>query len=217
VKHTSGLTVSEIAEALGITFAEVDADRKSAQEYDSLSHVVMRMVRNGYLSRDDQYPAHYTLVKEPPVPQSVLPPEKRRKKRTYIRDAEQAARFREYMKARKAQFKAERRCVDCGSGLEEGREHVKCPECHDRNLEASKQYRKTKRGRTLDRVLKKRAYWSDVEKARAERKERYMRKKLSGVCQSCNEPAEEDSQYCATHREAANESCREYRRRVRAA
>lgn len=218
LKHQPDSTASDIAERLSIVYAKRHEDVEMSREYDIFIHALSRLVKKGFVEARGSSPGKtYSLVKDVPLPRYVTGEKRRRKRPSRIRNAEEAALFRQYMKDRKARLKADRRCVDCGSGLEEGRTQVKCPECHERNLEFSKNYRKTERGRVLDRAQKKRAYQSNVEAARAERKERYMRKKLSGVCQSCSTPAEEDSQYCAAHRQAANEACREYRRRLRAA
>lgn len=214
VKANPGATVGEVCDVLGVGYATRDEDAEVRREYDNVTQTLIRLAKSGVMKTEGS-PRQYTVIGD--LAPERQPKDKPKKKRVYLRNPEQAAQFREYMKARRAKLKDEHRCVDCGAGLDEGWTYVKCPECHGGNLETSRRYKKTAKAKQLGREFKKRKYWSDVEAARAERKERYMAKKLAGICQSCSEDAEEDSQYCATHREEANEACRVYRRRARAA
>lgn len=108
--------------------------------------------------------------------------------------------------------KAARRCVDCNAGLQED-DGVSCVECreyraaHDRSPKV-RQRRNASSNAWAKRNKAKRA---EIQRAR------YWAKKVAGICVCCALPATDDSLWCATHGEIANDRTRRQARARRAA
>lgn len=123
-----------------------------------------------------------------------------------------------YMRERRARLRAERRCVDCGAGLEHldaSDSAVRCPECLDTGRKSAATYRSTEQGRKVGAAWQRQRYANNPEAMRQRRRDRYEAKKQSGECQWCSQPARDGSAFCATHEETALESHRRHNARRR--
>jgi len=107
-------------------------------------------------------------------------------------------------------------CCECGAGLaalvDWTRSSTVCPECFESRRQQNRKWRHTARGRKLERNRIRRWRASNPERVLKIRKDAYWRRKVSGICTCCSEPAT-DGNRCAFHAEMARNASKEYARR----
>jgi len=83
----------------------------------------------------------------------------------------------QYMRARRERFRAERRCIVCGAGLQDD-DGTRCVECAEAQRKASRKYARTERGKETGAVWQRARYRRDPERhCEAAR----LRRKLAGI------------------------------------
>jgi DNA-directed RNA polymerase subunit M/transcription elongation factor TFIIS len=122
----------------------------------------------------------------------------------------------EYRKQVRDQRIADGRCIDCSAlMLPEWPQLVYCPMCKETRDISAKRYRSSRKGMKVSRIRNRRRRADPVylasENKRAQ--ERFLQRKIDGICRQCKEPSTDDSLHCAYHKEKANAASREAWRR----
>lgn len=117
---------------------------------------------------------------------------------------------KEYMRARYADRKARRVCVDCEAPTD-GR--IRCVDCGARQSERNTRYDRAHPEIVAARM--RRVYWKDPEKSRARARQLRLEKKLRGECLKCPAPVADGSNHCAKHTASECLRQRDYNARKR--
>jgi hypothetical protein len=120
------------------------------------------------------------------------------------------------LRSRYQRLKAERRCVDCTAGLQDG-DGVRCIECAEESRAAHARYaaRYPSRLRKRNREKYRARYEREREEMAARMREWRMARKATGLCMLCIQPALDDSNFCDVHREQSRIHSRNHHRRKR--
>lgn len=114
---------------------------------------------------------------------------------------------------------SERRCSqrDCGGVLlREWGSFRWCPTCRETAAKRAKAYRATERGKAVQRASKRAQYLRHGAAENEARKADRLARKLRAVCTWCQQPAADDSDFCARHRDAHRASALAYYHRTKA-